>query len=235
MKPKIYFRKKRQSVIRCLSRNAHISAYLNNRAFRAKISLFTGAVLNVTYVITKLIAGIYYDSSWMYAIAAYYFILCLLRVFMLINIRHSESIETPKEAKVHKLRCYRMTGGLLLLLDQVMIIMIVLMVVQNRVYDYPGFLIYWSAFYAFYHIIVSFRNIIYFHKGRHVMLSASKMLEFAAAIMSLYVVQVDMIARFGSSETFRLVMNAAVGGVVVLAVLAMAIYMICHSSKELKR
>jgi len=234
MKLQMFVRDKKQSVHRLLNKNQHIAAYLNNRALRAKGSLLMSAVINVAFVVTKLISGIYYDSSWMYAIAAYYFVLCFVRVFLLANIRRSEGIQTPEEARIHTLRRYRATGVLLLFVDQAMVIMIVLMIIQNQVYDYPGAMIYLSVFYVFYHIIVSFRNVVYFHKGRHVMLSASKMLELAAAIMSLYVVQVDLIARFGNDDIFRLVMNSVTGGVVILVVLAMAIYMVCYSSKKLK-
>ena len=61
---------------------------------------------------------------------------------------------------------------------------------------------------------------------------AQEILNLIAALMSLLGLQTAMIAQFSSGEgSFRVKMNAATGGIVWLAVIVTAVYMLLRSRK----
>lgn len=146
----------------------------------------------------------------------------ILHLFLILSYRNRSDID--------KLRCYRRTTWLLFLLNIPMGGMIILMVLTNSGYSYPGYAIYISAMYTFYTMIGSIINLIKFRKFGSPILSAAKVLNFIAALMSVLGLQTAMIAQFGTeSDSFRKMMNAITGGVIWLVVILIAVYMLCRS------
>ena len=110
--------------------------------------------------------------------------------------------------------------------------MIVLMVLTDSGYSYPGYVIYLSALYTFYTVILAIVNLVKFRKLGSPILSAAKVLSFVAALMSLLGLQTAMISQFSTGgESFRRMMNAITGGGVWFAVILTAVYMLLHSRK----
>ena len=115
--------------------------------------------------------------------------------------------------------------------------MIVLMVLTDSGYSYPGYVIYLSALYTFYTIILAIVNLVKFRKLGSPILLAAKVLNFVAALMSLLGLQTAMISQFSTEgEDFRRRMNAITGGGVWIAVILAAVTMLLHSRnmKEVK-
>ena len=115
--------------------------------------------------------------------------------------------------------------------------MIVLMVPTDSGYSYPGYVTYLSALYTFYTIILAIVNLVTFRKLGSPILSAAKVLNFVAALMSLLGLQTAMIPQFSTEgENFRRLMNAITGGGVWFSVILTAVYMLLHSRnmKEVK-
>ena len=110
--------------------------------------------------------------------------------------------------------------------------MIVLVVLTDSGYSYPGYVIYLSALYTFYTIILAIVNLVKFRKLGSPILSAAKVLSFVAALMSLLGLQTAMISQFSTEgEDFRRRMNAITGGGVWIAVILAAVTMLLHSRK----
>ena len=131
-----------------------------------------------------------------------------------------------------ELRCYRRTARLLFLLNIPMGGMIVLMVLTDSGYSYPGYVIYLSALYTFYTVILAIVNLVKFRKLGSPILSAAKVLNFVAALMSLLALQTAMISQFSTEgEAFRRMMNAITGGGVWFSVILIAVYMLLRSRK----
>lgn len=63
-----------------LYENEYSGRYLTEPELRARISLYTGFVINVLYAGLKFGAGIYFRSVWLGAIAVYYIILSIMRL-----------------------------------------------------------------------------------------------------------------------------------------------------------
>ena len=131
-----------------------------------------------------------------------------------------------------ELRSYRKTAWLLFLLNIPMGGMITLMVLTDSEYSYPGYVIYLSALYTFYTIILAIVNLVKFRKLGRPILSAAKVLNFVAALMSLLGLQTAMISQFSTEgENFRRMMNTITGSGVWFAVILTAVYMLLHSRK----
>lgn len=114
--------------------------------------------------------------------------------------------------------------------------MIVLMVRTNSGFSYPGYIIYLSAFYTFYTMVISVLNLVKFRKLGSPILSAAKVLNFIAAMMSILGLQTAMISRFSENgEAYRKMMNTITGGFVYGIVIVIAITMLLHSKKSQKK
>ena len=198
--------------------------YVNDLAFRGNISIYQGMTANFLYVLFRIIVGIRYASVWFISMAVYYLVLAVLRLSLILNYRH--------KSKTVEMRCYRRTAWLLFLLNLPMGGMILLMVLTNSGYSYPGFVIYLSAMYTFYTMVTSVINLVRFCRLGSPILSAAKVLNFIAALMSILGLQTAMIAQFSTDgDGFRKMMNAITGGAIWLSVILTAVYMLCRSSK----
>ena len=104
-----------------------------------------------------------------------------------------------------------------------------LMVRTDSGFSYPGYIIYLSALYTFCTMATSVLNLAKFRKLGSPILSAAKVLNFVAAMMSILGLQAAMISRFSENgENYRRMMNAITGGFVYGIVILIAIYMLLH-------
>ena len=211
-----------------LTHTAFGGRYLGDLAFRGNISLYQGMAVNFFYVIFRAVTGVRYSSVWFISMAVYYLVLACLRTYLVIGYR--------KRAPLREYRCYRTTAWLLFLLNIPMGGMIVLMVRTNSGFSYPGYVIYLSALYTFYTMVTAVINLVKFRKLGSPILSAAKVLNFVAAMMSILGLQTAMISRFSENgEAYRKMMNAITGGFVYGIVILIAVYMLLHSRKLKKK
>lgn len=217
-------RKAKAYIVQRLNGTAFGRRYVGSLAFRGSVSLYSGMAVNFLYVVFRIFVGIRYASMWDIMIAIYYLLLGLMRLSLILSYR-SRTVKS-------ELHCYRRTAWLLFFLNIPMGGMILLMVLTDSGYSYPGYVIYLSALYTFYTVILSVVNIARFRKLGRPILSAAKILSFIAALMSLLGLQTAMITQFSDGEgSFRVKMNAATGGSVWFAVIVIAVYMLFHSRK----
>ncbi|MGN1097476.1 MAG: hypothetical protein ACI4SS_01110 [Clostridia bacterium] len=210
--------------------------YVSDRAFRGEVSLYMGLAVNLCYAVFKFLTGGIYGSVWLAAIGVYYLALSVNRAFLVHCLRKSSALKTKDEKPEYELRCYRVTGILMLGLNAAMGRMILQMICQNRGYSYPGYVIYVSAMYAFYAFIAAVMNLFAYRRVGSPILSASKAISFVGALMSVLALQTAMIDRFDSGrENFRRFMNTITGTCVVVTVIFVAVFMIVYANKRLRQ
>ena len=223
------FRKAKENMMHRLAGTVFGGKYIGDIAFRGSVSIYQGMMVNFFHVVFRIFVGIRYASVWFLMIAIYYLLLAIMRLSLILTDRN-RSVKSER-------RCYRRTAWLLFLLNILMGGMIVLMVLTDSGYSYPGHVIYLSALYTFYTIILAIVNLVKFRKLGSPILSAAKVLNFVAALMSLLGLQTAMISQFSTEgEDFRRRMNAITGGGVWFSVILIAVYMLLHSRnmKEVK-
>lgn len=203
--------------------------YLTDIHFRNRISLSAGLMINLAYIVMKLSAGIYYRSAWFIALAVYYILLAVMRLFL---IRYMSENDRDKA-----FRRYRLCGFILLIMNQALAGIVIFIVHQNRGFQYPGILIYAMALYAFYAVITAAVNVVRTRRHNSPVLSAAKAVNLVAALVSILSLTTAMLTQFGGDDdpAFRRTMTGAVGSGVCTIVIGMAFFMIYRANKELKK
>lgn len=207
--------------------------YMTDHTFKARVSLYLSLGINLLYSVFKFLTGICYASVWLGALAIYYSLLATLRFLLLRHMKRNQTAPSPN--LISEYRRYRLCGYLLIGVHIVLAGMVVQMVQQNQSYQYPGTMIYAVAAYTFWTVTVSILNLVKYRRYASPVLSASKILCLASALVSLLALETAMIARFGEDESFRRTMVSLTGTAVCLIVLGMSIYMVIRSNRELKK
>lgn len=215
-----------------LHRNPHIHRYLTDIPFRTHVSLYLSLGINLLFAAMKLYYGVRYRSIWFGTLAVYYIFLAVMRFLLL---RHLSRTGIGKDF-ASELRQYRLCGVILLLMNTALLGVVILVVVEKEGFSYKGYLIYVVAMYAFYSVISAARDVVKYRKYSSPVLSASKAIKLAAALVSMLSLETAMLAQFGaqSSEQFRLIMTGLTGCAICLLVLATAIVMLCRSGQQLQ-
>lgn len=217
-----------------LHRNQYIHRYLTDIPFKTHVSLYLSLGINLLFVAMKLFYGVYYRSVWFGTLAVYYIMLAVMRFLLL---RHVKRNAIGKEL-VSELRQYRLCGVILMLMNIALSGVVVLVVRKNEGFYYAGYLIYVVAMYAFYNIISAVRDVVKYREYKSPVMSAAKVIKFAAALVSMLSLETAMLMQFDTGENppfFRKAMTAATGGSVCLLVFAMAVFMLVKSARQLNR
>ena len=206
--------------------------FLSDVRFRTEVSLYQGLFINLLYIGMKMFSGIYYRSVWFISLAVYYMLLAAMRLLLLRRGKRKTG-KPPMEIEIHR---YRLCGILLLIMNQALAGIVIFMVHQNKGFIYPGVLIYAMALYAFYSVITAVINLVKFRKHGSPILSAAKVINLVAAMVSILSLETAMLAQFGGNDDpfFRKAMTGATGGGVCTIVIGMAVFMIWKSSKQMK-
>lgn len=205
------------------------SRFFEDVRFRTEISMYQGLLINIIYIAIEIFSGIIYKSIWFISLAIYYFLLALMRIILL---RKSKNTKEKIEEEFFR---YRACGIVLLFMNQALAGIVIFMVRQNRGFEYSGILIYAIAMYAFYAFTMAVINIVKFRKLHSPVLSAAKVINFVAAMVSMLSLTTAMLARYGKNDAhFRAVMTASVGGSVCTITILIAIFMILKANKNLK-
>lgn len=193
------------------------------------LSLLSAAALVYIFTAQKedtLLAYVVYAISF-YALGLYYFILSLTK-FLLLQHLGSDNLQIG-------LQKYRFCGGLLLLMGLAMTIVVWQMINGHDGRQYPGYLIYVVAPYAFYAFGNAIKNMIKCRKLYNPILSAAKMISFATAMVSMLSLQAAMFQSFGGTLSLRRTMSFWTGSAVCVFLFGMALYMIVHGNRQLQK
>ena len=111
-----------------------------------------------------------------------------------------------------------------------------MMVFFDKGFRYQGILIYVIALYTFYVTITAIIDMVKFRKYKSPILSTSKIIKMASALFSMLFLETAMFAQFGAdtSAEVKRIMIMATGAGISVAVVSMAVYMIVHTTKEIK-
>lgn len=204
--------------------------YMTDASFKVRLSLITALTINLLYSAFKLVTGIYYSSLWIGAIAVYYILLSVMRFVLL---RHMDKKQDA--GMIAEYRSYRVTAILMMLINLTLSGIVLNMIVKNESAQYSDIYVITSATYTFYTLTVSIVDLVKYRKYKSPVMSASKAIRFAAAVVSLLSLEASMLVQFGDDEAFRRLMLALTGAAVCVIVLSMSVYMIVHATKEIKK
>lgn len=213
--------------------NKYFSHYFGNAALRVQLSLYGSLTLNIIYALMQLVLGLLNHSVWFYALSAYYFLLALMRFLLLKSARRN-----PIGTNLHsEYLNYRHCGIVLLFLNLALSVITLYIVKQNRGFSYHYIMTIAMAAHTFFTFTFAIVNVFRYQKYNSPIILAAKEITLAAALVSMLSLETAMLASFGTAEppSFRRVVTACTGAVVCILTLSMAIYMIVHSTRQLKQ
>ncbi len=213
--------------------NKYLRLYSSDAHFRIKLSLFASVLFNGAYASFQLVLGISESSVWFYSLSGYYFLLVLMRIFLL---NHTVKFK-PGEKIFREQLIYRLCGICILLMTAALTVIIIYVATQSRARSQNEIITIAMAAFTFTSMTVAVVNVIKYRKYDSPVWSASKALGFVAALVSMLTLEDAMLASFGEQEgeAFRRTMASLTGAAISAVVIAIAAFMMIHSTKSIKR
>lgn len=225
-----------------LDRNKYYNSTLGyllrkDAAFRAWMTLCLSMGWNLFYAMAKLLAGVMFHSAWLGLMGIYYLMLALLRLILVRPVGSRPAGEIVAGENPSEWRRYRLCGAALLMMNQVLMLVVIQLLRHNGGFNYPGNLIYLMAAYAFWAVASATVKLVRYHRRDDPLMSAAKAISFTAAMVSMLSLETALIARFGGGEggrAFHYTMTSALGGVVCMTELYIALYMIRRGTRVIR-
>ena len=223
------------AMVRALRRvkqeNPYAVRFFSDPKLRAKVSLQISLGINALYAALQLTLGISRRSVWLGCFGGYYFLLAVIRCFLL------KRISRPQQARgiLHDICLYRLCGLFLLGMNLALSVIVAYLVWNNQGISHSQILTIAMAAYTFYAFASAIVSMIRYARYHDPVMSAAKQVGFAAALVSMLSLEDTMLNTFGenSSPLFRQIMTGATGAAVCFYVLALAIFMIVRSTRQI--
>lgn len=207
--------------------------FMTDMKYRTHISLYGSLSVNLVYVAFNVVLGFVYHTAWFFVLSFYYTILAVMR-FLLLRFVNRVGIG---ENNFKELRRSRLCGIILLTVNLALSGAVLMILYQNKGYEYHGILIYVMAAYTFYITTIAIINLVKFRRFGSPVMSMSKIINMAAALVSMLSLETAMFSEFGaemSPENKRLMIMLTGAGVSV-AIVTMSVYSIVKNSIEIKK
>lgn len=207
--------------------------FMTDMKFRTHITLYGSLAVNLLYVALNIVSGLIYKSAWFYILAFYYTILALMR-FLLVRFAHSTGIG---KNRFKELRRSRLSGYILLMVNLSLSGAVLMILYQNKGYEYNGILIYIVAAYTFWITALAIKNLIKYRKLGNPVMSMAKIISMAVALVSMLSLETAMFSAFGedmSPKNQRLMIMLTGAGASII-IITMSVYSIVKNSKEINR
>ena len=207
--------------------------YMTDKIFRAKVSLYLSLVINLLYVGINIWSWHFSRSWWFVVLAVYYVIMALMR-FLLVGYVRSNTLGAglPGEWKRS-----RVCACILLLVNLSLSGAVLMILYQNRGYDYPGILIYVMALYTFYSTTHAIVDIIKYRALGSPVMSAAKLVSLSAALVSMLNLETAMFAQFGAdmAQQDQNLMIILTGAGISATIVTLSVLLIVSATKEIRR
>lgn len=208
-----------------------VNDYRTDLWFRAEAGVHISTGVNLTYSLYQAMIGLTRRSAWFDALAVYYILLTATRVLMLHYIRHEA--EDGRE----ELRRYRRCGIMMFVLTFfVLIIGLLLNNGNSAPKSYPGHMIFVVGAFTLYTLVNSARNLWAYRKLESPLISASKSVNLAASLVSLYAFQAAVFAQFRTRIRASVItlFNVGTAGIACIVVGWISLHIIVRATRALK-
>ena len=212
--------------------NKLTNRYLTDAAFQTHVSLYRSLTINLLYVAVNAVSAVVFRTHWFALFAVYYAILAVMR-FLLVRYVSKNKIGANRLGELHRAR---LCACILLTVNLALSGAVLMMVYFHRGFDYQGFLIYVMALYTFYITTTAILDLVKYRRYGSPIMSMSKIIKMAAALVSMLSLETAMFSQFGSEMPLenQKIMIMATGAGIAIIVVSMAIYMIVQTTKEIR-
>jgi len=229
----LVFPKRYKAVKEKLYANPLGNRFLTDRGFRTKVSLQISLAINLLYVGIHLWSWRRVGSWWFVVLAVYYVILAVMR-YLLVGYARGNALgsDAPGEWKRS-----RSCGYILLLINLCLSGAVLMILYQNRGYEYPGVLIYVMALYTFYSTVHAVVEIVKYRRLGSPVMSTAKIVSLSASLVSMLNLETAMFAQFGADmpREDQNLMIMLTGAGISITVITLSVILIVKATKEIRR
>ena len=206
--------------------------YLTDRVFRTTVSLHVSLGINLAYVVLNGLSWYFRRSWWFVVLGVYYLILSVMR-FLLCRQVHRQRVGSDI---VSEWKRSWICGYILLLLNLFLSSAVLMILYQDKGFDYPGVLIYVMALYAFYAVIHAVVDMIRYRKLGSPLLSTVKTVSLSSALVSMLSLETAMLSQFGGemAEEGKRLLIIFTGVLISVIVVSLAVLRIRQANRALK-
>ncbi len=206
---------------------------MTDMKFRTHVSLYGSLGVNLLYVVLNIVSGFMYHTAWFFVLAFYYTILAVMRFLLLRFVNHVGIGEN----RFKELRRSRLCGYILLTVNLALSGAVLMILYQNKGYEYHGILIYVMAAYTFYITTLAIINLVKYRKLGSPVMSMTKIINMAAALVSMLSLETAMFSQFGKdmSNENKQIFIMLTGAGVSIVIVTMSVYSIVKISREIKK
>ncbi len=200
--------------------------------FRTMVFARFSVVVNILYGLLQIGYGAYYKTFWFVTLGVYYILLIIMRIGLIRNAK-AENVGMDLKTEYKK---YRTTGILLLFINLIVTGIVTMMFQDGRVFEYPGVLIYAMAAYAFYSLGLAIYGMITYKKYNSPLLSATRAVNFAGALISILSLEIALLHQFGANDPalFAEHIVGITGMGITILVTILGVYMIVKGKKQIE-
>lgn len=224
--------KRYQSIKTKIYDNPIGNRWMTDAAFKTNVSLHTALAVNLLYAGLNVLSWFLYRSAWFVVLAVYYVILSVMRFLL---VRYFRSNELGKN-RLSELKRARLCSAILLTLNFALTGAVMMILYENKGFEYHGILIYVMAAYTFYMTTIAIVNLIRYRKYRSPVMTMSKIIALSAALVSMLSLETAMFSQFGGemAPKHQWLMIALTGAGVSIVVVVLSVCMIVQTVKEIK-
>ncbi len=209
------------------------SRYMTDAAFRTNIWLHISLAINLLYAGVNVLSFILYRSMWFVCLAVYYSILAVMR-FLLARYARRNGFGRNIEGE---LRRTVICSCILLTVNFALSGSVLMMLYQEKGYEYDGIMIYVMAAYTFYITVNAIVGLIRSRRQNSPAITMTRVISLSAALVSMLSLETAMFSAFGQDmePDSKWLMIALTGAGVSICIIAMAVYMIVKSIHDIKK
>ena len=207
--------------------------FLTDRVFRTNVSLSVSFVISMLYVGFNLWSWHMLKSYWFTVLAVYYSVMAVMR-FLLVRYVRIQKIGTNILGEWKR---SRICACILLLINLSLSGAVLMILYQQKGYDYPGIMIYVMALYTFYALTMSIVDIVKYRKMGSPVMSTAKIVSLSAALVSMLNLETAMFAQFGAdmAPEHQRIFIILTGAGVSITVVTLSVILIVNANKEIRR
>ena len=207
--------------------------FLTDRVFRTNVSLSVSFVISMLYVGINLWSWHMLKSYWFTVLAVYYSVMAVMR-FLLVRYVRIQKIGTNILGEWKR---SRICACILLLINLSLSGAVLMILYQQKGYDYPGIMIYVMALYTFYALTMSIVDIVKYRKMGSPVMSTAKSVSLSAALVSMLNLETAMFAQFGAdmAPEHQRIFIILTGAGVSITVVTLSVILIVNANKEIRR
>lgn len=207
--------------------------YATDKVFRTKVSLNLSLSINLLYVAVNVLSWYLYKSWWFVCLAVYYVIMSAMRFLLVRYVRVN-----PIGANLYgELKRSIACSCIMLLLNFFLTGAVLMVVYQNKGFEYHGILIYVMAMYTFYMATHAIINLVKYRRFESPVMSTAKVISMAAALVSMLNLETAMFAEFGTdmAKKDQNLMIILTGAGISITVVTLSVLLIVKATKEIRR